>query len=188
VGPSKAWFWLAGAIGLLGIALGTFLVVAAVVGYFDRIDDFQRVPVPGSGEVLLEDDGGYTVYFEAPFIPDADDPDVEVRIEPVGGGAPLRLRDYGSSVSYSQGDVDGTAMQSFRVEEPGTYEVTATGEPGRVAIGRGLGSAIRPGLVGAAVIVAAIIVAATLALLVGLRRISAKRRFPPPPYQPPAVS
>ena len=52
------------------------------------------------------------------------------------------------------------------------------------SLGRGLGTTVRPGLVGVAISGLCVLTAAVIALVVALKRISAKRRFPPPQYQP----
>jgi hypothetical protein len=185
-GPSKAWYWVAGVVGVLAVGVGAFLMVAAFVGYFDRIDDFQRVEVPGGGEVAFEDPGGYTVYFEAPGAADREAPRINVSMTSRDGGEPVELRDYTSTVTYTTGEREGTAFQSFRIDEPGVYTVTARGEAvGELAFGRGLGlGPIRRMLAGVVVAGTGVLAAAGLVLYVALKRIGARRRFPPPQHTP----
>ncbi len=61
--PSRYWYLIAG--GLLAAAV-TCLTVA-VIGMFSwdrQIQDFQRVPVPGQGEITLTQPGEYVLYVE----------------------------------------------------------------------------------------------------------------------------
>jgi len=61
--PSRYWYLIAG--GLLAAAVTCLMV--AVIGMFSwdrQIQDFQRVPVPGQGEITLTQPGEYVLYVE----------------------------------------------------------------------------------------------------------------------------
>jgi hypothetical protein len=61
--PSRYWYLVAG--GLLAAAVACLTIAAIGMFSWDRqIQDFQRVPVPGSGEVTLTQPGEYVLYVE----------------------------------------------------------------------------------------------------------------------------
>lgn len=180
VQPSAWWFGLAAAIVVVGIVLAVVIVVRTAVGYFDRIDDFQRLDVPGSGTVAL-DDGDYTIYHEYPganddYRSDFSTPDVTVTLTaPDGSEVPLEL--YDTEVTYDTGDHEGEALYSFTAEEPGDYELTADGEGTDVAVGRGLGRGIVGSVVGAlAVGLGSAVVGAVIAIVVAIARSRERQR------------
>jgi hypothetical protein len=193
-GPSRRGYVVGGVIAVVGVGIGAILVVTAFVGMFRRIDDFQRVQVPGQAELTLSDAGGYSVYAEDDGRVDGSGM-VEVTIEAAGGGEPLALRPYGADVTYEWGSRRGHGLFTFEAPAAGTYLVTVDGDGGTLAIGRGLGA----GFVGPVV---SGLVLATVAFLVGggilvatlVRRSGAKRAEPwsgppgpgwgpPPPQQ-----
>lgn len=55
--PGRRWYWLAVATALAGLAWAA-VVLVLVVG---SVDSFQRVPVPGTGQVSLAS-GQYVIY------------------------------------------------------------------------------------------------------------------------------
>jgi hypothetical protein len=60
--PARAWYWVALVVFLAGagwLGGGLYLLV-------ERVDSFQRVPLPGEGEVSLDHSGGYVIYYEGP--------------------------------------------------------------------------------------------------------------------------
>lgn len=187
--PGTGWYWLAGVIGLVGIALGITIAVRTAVGWADRIDGFQRVDVPGSGTVVLEEPGDYTIYYEFALGEDA----LDVRAEQTEvtlvapDGSEVALDEYDSQVTYQTGDHDGEALFSFTADEAGEYEVTAEGESddvlddgplqGEVAVGRGLGRGIVGGILGAlATGLGGVLVGTVIAIVVGVTRSRERQR------------
>src|SRR5713101_3850174 len=67
--PGRAWYWVALAVFLAGVAWG----VVAFVVIIGRVDSFQRVPFPGTGVISLAR-GGYVVYYEGPGASNGDVP------------------------------------------------------------------------------------------------------------------
>lgn len=187
--PGTGWYWLAGVIGLVGIVLGITIAVRTAVGWADRIDDFQRVDVPGSGTVVLEEPGDYTIYYEFALGEDA----LDVRAEQTEvtlvapDGSEVALDEYDSRVTYETGDHGGEALFSFTADEAGEYEVTAEGArddilddgplQGEVAVGRGLGRGIVAGVLGAlAVGLGGVLVGTVMAIVVGVTRSRERQR------------
>ena len=191
MGPSRWWYAVAAAIAVVGTAAGAVLITVGIVGYFDRLDELQRVPVGGTGDVVFEDDGGFTVYLEerSRFVREVFPEDVEPNFACDGGFEP-DLDEYSSDVTYDDGGVSGTAVFSFGIPEPMRCELSPTlaGEPrrgARLAVGRSLSRGIVPrALFGSALIVGSWLAAGVLGLVVVLRRQSARRSFPPPQHTP----
>jgi hypothetical protein len=170
--PSAWWYGLAGGLGALGIVLGVVVAVVTFSSYTDKVDDFQRIEIPGSGTVTLDDTGGYTVYHEYPGA-DSDDflsPEITVTVTaPDGSEVDLDL--YDTTVQYSTADYEGVAVYSFRAFETGDYEVEVDGEQGTLAVGRGLGSGLVGGVLGAIALGAGgVIAGGVMAIVVGVRR------------------
>jgi hypothetical protein len=63
--PSRRWYWVAGCV-LAGAAICLVLAVAGFFSLNRQIIDFQRVRVPGQGEVTFAQPGGYVLYVERP--------------------------------------------------------------------------------------------------------------------------
>jgi hypothetical protein len=169
------------------VLLGIVLIVRAALAFVDKIEDFQRVEVPGTETIHL-DEGSYTVYAEGAFVGDTD-------TWTFGGSVEIRdsrerlveLRRYGSRTTYDTSGYEGFAMWSFRAEETGDYRVTTSGSPGTVvAIGPGLGAGLVGGVVGGILLIVAGGLFGLITIIVtAVRRGSAKRRqlaAPVPPY------
>ena len=189
-GPSRLWYWVGGALVALGVGVAALLVVTGVVGFLNRIDDFQRVPLGRQGTVIFERPGGYTLYYEQRFSGEGRSPAFDVALAPEEGGDAVPLSEYGSDVTYDVGRRHGRALYSFRIAEPGRYLLRAGSSEGReramtgevVAVGRGLGrglvlrtvTALLAGFLGVAA-------GAVLIIVTAVKRHAARSRRPPPP-------
>jgi hypothetical protein len=190
VGPSLWWFALAGAIPLAGIIVAIAIVVVGINAYTDRVDGFERLPVPGTSEVTFDATGGYSVYHEHESLDSiysrVEDPTVTIT-DPAGND--VDLDDYDTTVTYNEGDQDGEGLWTFEVDEPGTYVVTTDGDPeSTVAIGRGIGSGIVATVVGSITVGSLSVIAGiAIAIIVGVRRSQNRNRLrgPLPPPGPP---
>jgi hypothetical protein len=171
-----AGYVVAGLLAVVGVAAGVALVVAGIRSYIDRIEGFERFPVPGSEEVTLDEDGGYSIYFERPGLGD-DDPLPRISVGVVGpDGRPVDLDEYESEVGYQVSGHDGRGAFTFPADEPGTYLVRADGSEGELAVGRGIGTRFAGSVVaGVATLLLAPLLGAVVALLTFLRRSRAKR-------------
>jgi len=175
----------AGVLAVAGVVGGIVLIVVGIRSYVDRIEGFERFPVPGSEQVDL-DDGGHSIYFERPGL-DGEDvlPRLTVAVTPVAGGASLPLEDYDSDVSYEVSGHDGRGVFTFRVDDPGPYLVRADGSGGEVAVGRGIGSRwVSSVIAGALVLALGPLLGLVLALVTFLRRSRARRAAGPPQWTP----
>ncbi|AFU06054.1 hypothetical protein [Nocardia brasiliensis] len=180
VTPSGWWFALGALLIALGVLGGAALAVGSFTQVSGRVDDFQRIEVPGSGAVQLSETGGYTVYFEYSGASEAIfGGEVNVRIADPGG-APVQLRRYDSDVTYSFGKREGRAALSFDAAVPGTYQVTIQGDPGTsatAAIGRGLGTSFVGTLLGGIALgVGGLLLGLAVVIVVAVKRSGSKRR------------
>jgi hypothetical protein len=188
-GPSLVWYGVAGVLAVAAVVAGVVVIVVGIVRYDQRIDDFQRVDVPGTGVLTFLDDGGYTAYFESPYDCEAEcAPDLAIDVEPIDSAPAVRVGDYDGSFTYDDGDRHGEAVATLRIPEPGRYRIRVTdvsesGQTGRLAVGRSVGKVILYGfLAGFAIIMLGVLLAGALALLVGLRRVAAKYTEEPAAY------
>lgn len=176
--PSGWWYVVAAAFGIGGVVLAIVLGVGFAEDYADRIDDFERVQVPGSETVVL-DAGDYTIYQE--FF-GADDsvrfpPDVTVNVTGPDGEA-VDIDDYNGSFSYAGSGREGIALSTFEAEERGEYSVSTEGDTlSTIAIGEGIGMQLFVGIAAAlATAFGGIVVCAVIAIVVAVKRSGAKTR------------
>ena len=174
--PSIVGYVAAALVFVLGIAAGIALIVSGIRTYIDKVEGFERVDVPGTAQVSLEDDGGYSIYYERPGL------DSESSLPPISvavfgpDGSPVDLDRYHSEVNYSVSGFDGRGVFTFQADEPGDYVVRTDGAEGQVAVGRGIGARFAGAVVaGIATLLLAPLLGALLALITFLRRSRAKR-------------
>jgi hypothetical protein len=184
--PSRYWYLLAG--GLLAAAVACLTV--AVIGMFSwdrQIQDFQRVRVPGNGEVTLTQPGGYVLYVETrgaccSWTVGNQGPPWSMRIAmgPVKGGQEAPISNWtGTPVAYDVGGHQGVTAMSFTITQPGTYLIeTSDVHPASVtdlAVGRNiLGATLLPLamlLAGLAFLLGAVV----SAIIIAVRRRRARR-------------
>jgi hypothetical protein len=188
--PSRYWYLLAG--GLLAVAV--VCLTAAVIGMFSwdrQIQDFQRVPAPGNGEVTLTEPGQYVLYVEARgaccswTVGSQHTPlgqgSMRIAMGSANGGQLVRISIWtGAPVSYGVGGHQGLTAMSFTITRPGTYLIeTRDVQPAEVtdlAVGRNiLRPTLRPlGLLAAGL--AAMFGAMVAFVITAARRRRARRR------------
>lgn len=196
--PSRLWLWVAGVL-LAGALACIALAVAGFASLAHQIDGFQRVQVPGHGEVAFAAAGDYLLYFEGPGMNRGGTGTVQVLLQSEDGSR-VPLSQQHPSEKYSLSGHAGQAVASFTITKPGRYVLTdgrATSPvPTDIAIGRGIGAAVvRPVLL---IVFGALAFAGGLVLwiLIAVRRRYRRRaqawmaqqpQFSPMPYgqQPP---
>jgi hypothetical protein len=196
--PGSGGYWLGAAAIVLGVVLAAVAIVRGVVGFTDKIDGFDRVPVPGEATVTL-DEGGQTLFYEVRGLRDDDTipvPPMDVQIVPVGGGGALPIGTYDSDLTYSTGGRSAVAVATVDVPADGDYTVTVqtAGEPSNVggpatlAIGRGIAGGLVAGVALAAVaFFGGLVVGGVLIGVTAVRRSRARTAAmaPPPGWRPP---
>ena len=189
--PALWWFFVAGGLAVVGIVGGIALIVSGVVRWADTVEDFERVSVPGTEDVQIDDTGGYSIYHE--FERDASfrffppEPDVTVT-DP--SGDEVVLDRYSGTVTYEISGYEGEGLFTFDADETGTYTVTADGDPESViAVGRGVGRGLAASIgAGIAVGFIGVVGGIVMAIVVGVKRSGSRRRlranWNPPPGPP----
>jgi outer membrane biosynthesis protein TonB len=196
--PSRYWYLIAG--GLLAIAV--VCLTAAVIGMFSwdrQIQDFQRVPVPGQGEVTLTQPGQYVLYVETLgsccswALGSQDTPlagwSMRLAMGPANGSRETPVSSWtGMPESYGVGGHQGLTAMSFTITQPGTYLIeTGNVHPASVtdlAVGRNiLGPTLQP-LVLLVAGLSALLGAVVAFAFTAARRRTARRRQGQPPAVP----
>ncbi|MFB7722442.1 hypothetical protein [Nocardia sp. NPDC056100] len=110
----------------------------SVVRMNDQVNQFQRVAVPGSGDLRLEA-GDYRIYFEYVGDGTAADPSFDAAVRLTDPAArPVDLR-AANGTSYQMGSHNGQSEFTFHADEAGVYRLTAQGSPNvTVAVGGNL--------------------------------------------------
>jgi hypothetical protein len=121
--PARVWYLVAGAL-MVGAVV--WLVAGVVLGlgsFVRQVDRFQRVPIPGQGEVRFDEPGRYTVYYEGPAAGDETVaiPSFRLSVVPVGGGQELTVRPYEEASLYTSGNHSGRAVGTVQIDQPGKY-------------------------------------------------------------------
>jgi hypothetical protein len=204
--PSRYWYLVAG--GLLAVAVAC--LTAAVIGMFSwdrQIQDFQRVRVPGNGEVTLTQPGDYVLYVETRgeccswTVGNQDVPlanwSMRLAMEPMAGGQEAPVSNWsGTLLAYGVGGHEGLTAMSFTITQPGTYLIeTSDVRPASVtdlAVGRNiLGATLLP-LALLVAGLAALLGAVVSGIITAVRRRHARRRAAQPgdvtgpgPWPPP---
>jgi hypothetical protein len=160
----------------------------------ERVDSFQRVPLPGEGEVSLDHSGGYVIYYEGPGAETGNIPDFTVNVTPRSASAAVQgLEHYESSLTYSFGSREGRAVFTLQVASPGTFLIEATDAPATsgdssLAIGSSIAGRIVGIAVASAVLMVVAVGGAIAIAIVRHRRRRSTTDYPPPPsggYPPP---
>ena len=176
--PGRVWYWVA----LLVFVAGMAWLALGLVLLNDRIDSFERVAVPGSGEVSLDHSGEYVIYYEGPGAAEGNVPPFDVTVNPAAAPAAVQSLDFYSGVglNYSFFGREGRAVLTLEVTQPGRFLIEATTDAPVVASSLAVGSSIagdfvRIGLPSAIATVAAIGGAIVIA---SVRHSRAKRARP----------
>jgi hypothetical protein len=189
--PSSAGYWIGGGILVVGCGIAIVWFVVVIVGVVNAPDDFERVAVPGT-DVLTLDDGDWTIYYESPYMLgwDYSPPDVTVT-GPSGRDVSVGYPE--SDFTYDVNGRSGQSLYEFNASTPGAYTIVTetVGEPGsrsgdQIAIGRPVfGGAQVGGILGSLALGAASFIVGLVVLIVTIvRRSRAKRVSYPTGYGP----
>lgn len=203
--PSAAGYWIGGGVMVVGAAIAVVLFIQSVFGFVGKIDDLDRIAVPGEDTLEL-DDGEWVIYWEPVGDTSVIIEDVttfDIAIQPAegteGSGDDILVAPRDTYETYSDGTYAGYSIADFRISEPGDYRISVEYDTfgatdfdssfqrdGSIAIGRPLFSGLLRGAAWGAVIGGlSFIVGLVLLIVTGVRRGKAKRaRFPRPGYQP----
>jgi hypothetical protein len=176
---SRAGYWFGAALIVFAAGAAILWLVLSFVSIASTLDDFVRVPAPGSERVALEP-RKYVVYLEGPGAGRDFTPPVRFAIVDAEG-RPLPTAGYSGSLTYSIGGHDGTATATVTPPRAGTYQlrVLTTADPSAgygLALGQSIGGRILRAILGTFAIGGLLLVAG-----IGLIVVTAVRRRKQPP-------
>jgi len=192
--PSRLWYWLAGGL-LAAAALFIALAVAGFISVDHQVGNFQRVPVPGQGEVTIAKPGAYILYIEQPGrccsinigsggqSPPFPAWSMRVLLQPAGGGAPVAITTWrGAREVYDLAGHEGQTAMSLSVGKAGRYLLRTGGATpatiADIAVGRDIGrGTIVPLILFLVGVLALTPAGITTGLITFFRRCGARRRL-----------
>lgn len=130
---SRRWYIVAGCL-LAGALVCLSLAVIGMFSWDRQIQDFQRVPVPGQGEVTLTQPGEYVLYVETRgaccswTVGSQHEPlaswSMRLAMGLANGSQEIPVGNWtGLPVSYDVGGHRGLTAMSFTIAHPGTYVI-----------------------------------------------------------------
>jgi len=150
---SKAGYWLGAGLMVLAVVGAILWVASSAAEGLRTVDDFQRVPVPGTETVQLED-RKLVIYVEGPGV-DEIRPDVRFAIFDARTEQRLRIAPYSGSLTYSFSR-SGAAVATVTPPRSGDYVVRTQGRSEisgfDLAIGESIAGRILRTILGALVI------------------------------------
>jgi len=188
-----------------GLAIASLLagVVLLVVG-FRRAEstgrEYTRIALGEEGIVTFDRAGDYTLFYEGPLqaVTEADvarlAAELDVSLEPVGGGPPVPLAPYEGLNDLRDGPNQAVPVQTFSIDRLGDYRlscaVIADVDPQRagVSVGRSVYGELGQGAFAAVVVTSiGLVVAVVAGVALAVTRGRNKRRLPSPgrPGPPP---
>ena len=183
--PSQAWYWVAGAVGVICAGFSVVLFI----GFFSSLVDDLTGPLtelraPGEVSVQLEEGADRTIYRKVresgtPVSPSAPDPDCAVT-GPDGGS--VEVGDTFEWTLKRSGD-RYEALQDFSAAEAGTYRVACRlSDAARqvpLAIGESIAfwDLIKKGGGALALFFGGLIIAGTIAIVTAVMRDNHKKRL-----------
>jgi hypothetical protein len=120
--PGRAWYLVALAVIVAGVA---WLLVG--LGTLNgQINSFQRVALPGNGEITLTHSGAYVIYYEGPSARFGNAPAFTFQLRPLSASAAVQsitLSSGSGSVSY--GSHADTAVLNLTIARPSRFLLQA---------------------------------------------------------------
>ena len=182
---SPVWFVVAGLIALAGF-VGAALYLMPRLGAAEA--GLMRVVVPGTALLVFDKPGPYMIYHEKKSTVDgryyaSENVDgLGLALTAEATGAPVKLDEPKTSMSYTFGNRSGSSIYAFTLEQPGRYRLASNLAGGRgdakavLAIGQGTFGAMVRTIFGAiAIVFAGLGVAGAIVFVVVWQRSKAAR-------------
>ena len=135
--PGRKWYWIAGAVGVLGAAAFVYFLLTGIGGLGDGL---QQMLAPGKAEIALEKPGTYTIFHEHESVFEGryySSPGVvsglSIGVVSSVGGEPATVRAASTNATYSLAGRAGVSILEFEIAEPGRYRISAAYADGRSA-------------------------------------------------------
>ncbi len=169
--PSRAWYSLALAIALVGVAAAIAWGVTSVRTINRHVSAFPSGTVPGSVTVSVSRAGEQMVYYQGGHRPEPGALGLTVK-GPSGGLVPIKPYALDLRVDVTGGV--GKAIATFAAETPGAYSIATTraAQPGAVIlVGDNIGKSLITRTIGAiGLVLASLLVAAAIIVVVLVKR------------------
>ena len=120
--PGRFWYWVAIAIGVLGVAAAVLIAITLLFG--PLLSDLTPLDAPGSVSLDLDSGDQRTIYAQtrdsgaSTGIP----ADASISCQVMTGGAPVEL-DSAGDLTLSKDDDKYDALFDFEASDTGAYEV-----------------------------------------------------------------
>ena len=140
--PSIAWYWVAGLVAILGVAISVGWGATRAIDAYRSVDSFARAHIPGIVNVTVDEAGKQLVYYEGDRRPEVNELGLEIR-DP--SGSQIAIRPYLLDLRYDFNGHVGKAVAVFRTKVPGRYAVESSKAPeddAHLGVGRDLTSMI----------------------------------------------
>ena len=192
--PAWWWYLVAAVIGLGGSA---GFVVFLLVNLLHIDDNFTRIAVPGTHEVVLREPGTYTVYHEylsvlnnRQYSNQRGLAGLQLRVQATQTQKEVPVSAARISSYYSLGSRAGVSAFEFNADTPGRYLIVAQYASGAVepevvlAIGKGfMGSVLKIVLGGLAILGSTLATSILIVVLTFVKRLKAARQLSPIPMR-----
>ena len=150
VEPSRRYYALAALIFLAGASLSAWFLFSSLPSMESELQQFSA---PGSAELLLENSGEYTIFFEEEayfngtfYSAEENVSGLRLEVKERDSGKKLPLYSPAGSFTYSLGGRTGRSIAAFTVDRPGVYELSASykdqGPEVVLAVGGGLSGGV----------------------------------------------
>lgn len=192
VRPSGWWYLAVGGLAVASVLAGVVLLVNGFRRAESTGREYTRVALGEEGIVTFDRPGDYTVAYEGPTqaVTEADvarlAEELDVSLEPVGGGPPVPLRPYEGLNDFREGPNQAVPVQTFSIERLGDYRLSCAViddvDPQRagVSVGRSFYRELGRGAVAALVVTSiGLVVTVVAGIALAVTRGRAKRRLPP---------
>jgi hypothetical protein len=140
--PGRVWYLVALAV----IVAGPAWLLAGLAALNGQIDSFQRVALPGNGEITLTHSGRYVIYYEGPGAAAGNAPALTVRLRALSASAAVQGITPSDSFSFSFGSHADTAVLNLKIAHPGRFllQARAPAAPAgsRLAVGSSVGGSL----------------------------------------------
>jgi hypothetical protein len=157
----KGWYLLAGVIAILCLVGAVVVMHIGGETFPDRVEDLERVTIPGQMVLQASGPTEYTVYYEVSGAAQEDVMTPPLTIEVEGpAGQPVGLDAPGIDQTYALPGHSGRAVATFAADAPGAYLVQVVGDAPSNAV-----LAIGESLFGPLLLAGMLVLVAVVALL-----------------------
>ncbi len=192
VRPSGWWYLAVGGLAVASLVAGVALVVAGYRRAESTGREYTRIALGEEGIVTFDRTGDYTLAYEGPVraVTEADvarlAAELDVSLEPVGGGPPVPLRPYEGLNDVRDGGYQAVPVQTFSIDRVGDYRLSCAlvddvdPERAGVSVGRSVYGELGRGALAALVTTSiGLVVTLVAGIALAVTRGRAKRRLPP---------